>query len=77
MNDLISRQAAIDSIMEEPSEARYPAYYAEKIKQLPSAQPEPTLEQIEEYCHKRCLSIVDNALLNKYAQESQDISQRE
>ena len=41
MNDSISRQAAIDSIMEEPSEARYPAYYAEKIRQLPSAHPEP------------------------------------
>jgi hypothetical protein len=40
----------------------------ETIKALPSAQPEPTLEQIEEYCHKRCLSIVDNALLHKYAQ---------
>ena len=38
--DCVSRQAAIDSIMEEPSEARHPAYYAEKIKQLPSAQPE-------------------------------------
>ena len=38
------------------------------IEDLPSAQPEPTLEQIEEYCHKRCLSIVDNALLHKYAQ---------
>lgn len=38
MNELISRQAAIDSIMEEPSEVRYPVYYAEKIRQLPSAQ---------------------------------------
>lgn len=40
MDDLISRQAAIDSIMEEPSEARYPVFYAEKIRQLPSAQRE-------------------------------------
>lgn len=38
--DLISRRAAIDAIMEEPSEVRYPVYYAEKIRQLPSAQPE-------------------------------------
>ena len=36
-NDLISRQAAIDSIMEEPSEVRYPVFYAEKIRQLPTA----------------------------------------
>ena len=33
-----------------------------------SAQPEPTLERIEKYCYKRCLSIMDNALLYKYAQ---------
>lgn len=36
MDDVISRSDAIDSIMEEPSEARYPVYYAEKIRQLPS-----------------------------------------
>ena len=41
MDDLISRQAAIDSVMEEPSEVQYPVYYAEKIRQLPPAQPEP------------------------------------
>ena len=40
VDDLISRQGAIDLIMEEPSEARYPVYYAEKIRQLPPAQPE-------------------------------------
>lgn len=39
MDDLISRQAAIDAIMEEPTEVRYPVYYAEKIRQLTSAQP--------------------------------------
>ena len=38
IDDLISRQDAIDAIMEEPSEARYPSWYAEKIKKLPSAQ---------------------------------------
>lgn len=40
MDDLISRLAAIYTIMEEPSEVRYPAFYAEKIRQLPSAQPD-------------------------------------
>lgn len=40
MNELVSKQMVIDSIMEEPSEARYPAYYAEKIKQLDPAQPQ-------------------------------------
>lgn len=47
MNDLINRQMAIDVIMEEPSEVRYPAFYAEKIKQLSSAQYEP-LTDIEQ-----------------------------
>lgn len=40
MDDLISRLAAIATIMEEPSEVRYPVFYAEKIKQLPSEQSE-------------------------------------
>ena len=41
MNDLISRQAAIDAIMGEPTDAHYPSWYAERLEQLPSAQPEP------------------------------------
>ena len=44
MDDTIRRQTAIDSIMEEPSEARYPVFYAEKLKQLPPAQSEPDSE---------------------------------
>ena len=40
MNDLISRQAAIDAIMGEPTDAHYPSWYAERLEQLPSAQPE-------------------------------------
>ena len=40
MSDLISRQAAIDAIMGQPTEAHYPSWYAEQIKALPSAQPE-------------------------------------
>ncbi len=38
--DLISRQAAIDAIMGEPTDAHYPSWYAERLEQLPSAQPE-------------------------------------
>ena len=41
MDDLISRQAAIDAIMCEPTDAHYPSWYAERLEQLPSAQPEP------------------------------------
>jgi len=40
MNDLISRQEAIDAIMGQPTETHYPSWYAEQIKALPSAQPE-------------------------------------
>ena len=39
MDDLISRQAAIDAIMCEPTDAHYPSWYAERLEQLPSAQP--------------------------------------
>jgi hypothetical protein len=41
MSDLISRQAAIDAIMGEPTDAHYPSWYAERLEQLPSVQPEP------------------------------------
>ena len=40
MDDLISRQAAIDAIMCEPTDAHYPSWYAERLEQLPSAQQE-------------------------------------
>ena len=40
MSDLISRQAAIDAIMGEPTDAHYPSWYAERLEQLPSAQQE-------------------------------------
>ncbi len=43
MNDLISRQTAIDAIMCEPTDAHYPSWYAERLEQLPSAQPEPVI----------------------------------
>ena len=38
--DLIERQKAIDRLVSEPLEMNYGFYYAEKIKALPSAQPE-------------------------------------
>ena len=40
MNDLISRKEAIDAIMGEPTDAHYPSWYAERLEQLPPAQPE-------------------------------------
>ena len=53
MNDLISRQAAIDAIMCEPTDAHYPSWYAERLEQLPSAQPGwiPCSERLPENGH--------------------------
>ena len=39
MDDLISRQAAIDAIMGQPPEPHYPSWYAAQIEILPSEQP--------------------------------------
>ena len=36
--DTISRMAAIDAILGQPPEPHYPSWYAERIKNLPSAQ---------------------------------------
>ena len=57
MYDLISRQAAIDAIMGEPTDAHYPSWYAERLEQLPSAQPEQCYDEwctdCKEYDHER------------------------
>lgn len=39
MSDLISRKLVIDTIMAEPTEVRYPSWYAYIIKQLPTSEP--------------------------------------
>ena len=35
------------------------------LDSLPSTQPEPTFEQIEEYCRKRCLVFITEELYDK------------
>lgn len=42
---------------------RWYPYEGCEFRSLPSAQPEITLEQIEEYCRPRCLSIITNDML--------------
>lgn len=37
--DLIDRQAAINKILGQPPEPHYPSWYAEQIKELPTAEP--------------------------------------
>lgn len=76
MKDLIERQAAIDEITEYGDSAIVYISVGEikrRLEQLPSAQHEITEEEVKEYCHKRCLCIVDSALLKKYASAQPEI----
>ena len=72
MNDLISRQAAIDAIMGEPTDAHYPSWYAERLEQLPSAQPEqqwiPCSERLPEAedCPMDCLVTRKSKYIGNY-----------
>lgn len=85
MDDLISRQAAIeqvlagklsdDSLVECVEECNSMLEWTvDVLKKLPSVQPEVTEEAVKEYCRKRCLCIVDSALLKKYASAQPDCS---
>ena len=81
VGDMISRQAAIDSIMEEPSEARYPVFYAEKIRQLPSAQPEYNLDEwctdCKEYDHEKHCCPRFNRVIRETIEEVRQNAQPE
>lgn len=37
MDEYIEREAAIESIMSDPTDAHYPSWYADKIKEIPTA----------------------------------------
>jgi hypothetical protein len=39
MDELITKQQAIDAILGQPPEPHYPSWYAEQIKELPPAEP--------------------------------------
>lgn len=41
--DYISREAAISEILSEPTDAHYPSWYAEKLKQIPVADVRPVV----------------------------------
>lgn len=43
MKEYIEREAAIAEIMGDPSEVRYPVYYAEMLKVLPAADVRPVV----------------------------------
>lgn len=36
-----------------------------ELRYVPTVKAEPTEKQVEEYCHKRCLVVVDSELFNE------------
>ena len=46
MDDLIRRQAALDTIMGQPPEPHYPSWYAAQIEKLPAVQPATNCSEI-------------------------------
>lgn len=72
--DSISRQAAIevaDAVWSVTGDKNVAKVW-DQIRNLPAAQPEePSYDAVKEYCRKRCLSIVDTALLGKYTPSAQ------
>ena len=76
MSDIIDRQAVIEEIARRDTTDGTIKVYSgreviEILRSLPSAQTEVTEEAVKEYCRKRCLCIVDSALLKKYASAQQ------
>lgn len=76
MSDLISRKALIHDLQEEHccgcdlykccnEEDCYMGDIFQTIRSAPTIEAEPTFEQIEECCRKRCLVVVDGALFNE------------
>lgn len=66
-DDLIRRQGVLNSLnkyrIEKMSEGKDVSLVWEcidKVLQEPSAQAEPTFEQIKKYCERRCLMIIGN-----------------
>ena len=53
--DTISRQAAIDAV---EKNACHTQRIMDAVNNLPPVQPEPTDEQVKEYCKRRCLHVV-------------------
>lgn len=69
--DLINRQMALDAIRAMQTYKLHEgddmllidkAEAQTELMLLPSAQPEPTFEQIKEYCYRRCMTIITNEL---------------
>ena len=69
-DDTISRRAAIDALdkrfdnvpMEQTAEI---LMLRKDLRELPSAQPEITEDDVKEYCRKRCLIVVTSDLYDE------------
>lgn len=48
--DTVSRQAVLDAIMGEPTDAHYQSWYAERIKALPPSPSRPHIASLETPC---------------------------
>ena len=78
LTDYIKREDAIKALCKSkcipgvlcPDE--YCVEVREVFDDISAVQPEITEEQVREYCRKRCLSVIDGALLTKYVNGCQD-----
>lgn len=60
MAEYIEREAAIGAIMGEPTEAHYPSWYADKIKNIQAADVAPVVHgKWEGYSHSRYCGVDD------------------
>ena len=67
MAEYIEREAAIESIMSEPTDAHYPSWYADKIKEIPTADVAPVVHGSCEVC--RGESVITQDCDNGYSIE--------
>lgn len=89
MDDLISRQAAIDAIHEDADwlASQGSDWQTERmerdrsiLRSLPSAQPEITEDDVKEYCRKRCLIVVTSdfydEMMSRWSSAQPEIEER-
>jgi hypothetical protein len=68
MKELIYKQDAIDAVIDRMNIEKYgrnakPEEIRWTLENLPPVQPNMTDEQFEDYCRKRCLSVVTNEFM--------------
>lgn len=76
MDDLISRQAAIDEITEYGDGDVRTLYISvgelkRRLEDLPPAKKQITLEDVEAYCEPRCLQIVTTEMMLRSQEEKE------